>query len=239
MIDRLQKYTFLSVKIGALEFIGKMEANLKKSLEDYFTKHKLVKYKKGEIIWKPGDKLSNVGYIKSGFVRMYIVNENGQEVTIQFFKPILYFSVIYAYTNSENRYYYEAITPTEVYLAPAAETLEFFKNNNPVIVGLMKNIMTAFLDLIDQFSFLLSGNAYNRVAGMVMALAERAEEGPNYSKIDFGITHKLIASLTGLTRETVTLQMIRLEEEGIIINKSKKVFVLSWDKLKRAAKSGV
>jgi CRP-like cAMP-binding protein len=58
----------------------------------------------------------------------------------------------------------------------------------------------------------------------------------NYSTIDFGITHKLIASLTGLTRETVTLQMIRLEKEGIIVNKSKSVQVLNKEKLISAAK---
>lgn len=215
-----------------------MEIELRKSLEEYFLKHKVLRFKKGEIILKPGDKPRYVGYMKSGFVRMYTINENGQEVTVQFFKPILYMTTIYAYTDLENRYYFEAITPVEINVAPLDETLEFFKNNEKVVLGLMKNVMVAFLDVIDHFSFMLAGNAYNKVAKMVSDLAERsAYEGSNYSQIDFGITHKLIASLTGLTRETVTLQMIRLEREGIILNKSKKVFVLDKERLEDATRA--
>jgi CRP-like cAMP-binding protein len=114
--------------------------------------------------------------------------------------------------------------------APNQDMLDFLKANPEVGRELMDSVMAAFLDLITNTANLLAGNAYNRVALMVCSLTNKTEE------VNFGITHKLIASLTGLTRETVTLQMIKLEKEGIILNKSKSIQVLDKDKLIAAAK---
>jgi CRP/FNR family transcriptional regulator, cyclic AMP receptor protein len=214
-----------------------MEVNLKKKLEAFFSGYNLVKYRKGEIILRPGEKPNYIGFIKSGFVRMYTLSENGQEVTVQFFKPIFYFTMIFAALRVENRFYFEAMTPVEMYQAPIKDAMEFLEKNKEEMMTVFKIIMLTFIDLIDQVGVLLSGNAYNKVAAIVLSLSKRTEkEGAVYSKIDFGITHKLIASLTGLTRETVTLQMLRLEKEGLINNKSKRVEIIDLEGLIKAAK---
>ena len=49
--------------------------------------------------------------------------------------------------------------------------------------------------------------------------------------IKFKITHKLIASITGLTRETVTLQMLKLEKEGLIDNNKREIVILNMKKI--------
>ncbi len=214
-----------------------MDKNLKKKMENYFSDHNLVKYKKGEVILRPGEKPGYVGYIKSGYVRVYTLSENGQEITMQFFKPILYFTSIYALTGIENRFYFEAITPVEMYTASVNEVEELFVKNPELKDQVVNNILLSFVDLVEQMGVLLSGSAYNKVATMVSSLANRTVETiGHYEHIDFGITHKLIASLTGLTRETVTLQMLKLEKEGLIINKNKKVIVVDQEKLANATK---
>jgi CRP-like cAMP-binding protein len=82
----------------------------------------------------------------------------------------------------------------------------------------------------------MSGSSYNRVASTVATLSERAKAnlGP-YDKIDFPLTHKLIASLTGLTRETVTLHMLKLEKQGLINYERRKVTVVDKEGLRRAS----
>jgi CRP-like cAMP-binding protein len=199
-------------------------------LDVFFSKYPLKKFKKGEVILRPGKMSEKVGFIKTGYVRLYSTKDTGQEITMQFFKPTLYLTTIYALTGRENRFSFEAITPVEMREAPNQDMLDFLKANPEVGRELMDSVMAAFLDLITNTANLLAGNAYNRVALMVCSLTNKTEE------VNFGITHKLIASLTGLTRETVTLQMIKLEKEGIILNKSKSIQVLDKDKLIAAAK---
>ena len=213
-----------------------MDEKLIQNLEKFFSKYKTIKYSRGEIIAKPGEKLDFVGFIKSGYVRVYTLNDNGQEVTMQFFKPILYFTTIMAMTGIENRYYFEAVSSVEMYVCPKDEAVEYFKKDMEAGTGLVKSIMSAFLDLTDQIGYLLSGTAYNKIAAILVSLTNNRN---NSGKIDFGITHKMLASLTGLTRETVTLQMIKLDKAKIIQNKSKKVVVLNEERLKKIATGGI
>lgn len=216
-----------------------MDEKILQKLEGFFATKPLRKIRKGEIILKPGIISEKVGFIKSGYIRLYSTNESGQEITLQYFKPILYLTTIFALTGKENKFFLEAITHVEMYEVPNKEMLEYLKENPDVYQNLIENVMTAFLELITNSAYLLSGNAYTRVALMVNSLTAKKGgiiNGVYQPRNDFGITHKLIASLTGLTRETVTLQMIKLEKEGIIINKSKSVQVLDKQKLLNAAK---
>ena len=144
-----------------------MEIKLVEKLRNYFEKYKLVKFRKGEIILRPGEKPNYIGFIKSGYVRIYTLSESGQEVTMQFFKPIFYFTMIFGYGGIENRYYFEAITPVEMYMAPMAETKTFFTKNGETVRGILNGAMLTFVDLVEQMGSLLSGNAYSRVAAMV------------------------------------------------------------------------
>ena len=141
-----------------------------------------------------------------------------------------------AMTGIENRYYFEAVSSVEMYVCPKDEAVEYFKKDMEAGTGLVKSIMSAFLDLTDQIGYLLSGTAYNKIAAILVSLTNNRN---NSGKIDFGITHKMLASLTGLTRETVTLQMIKLDKAKIIQNKSKKVVVLNEERLKKIATGGI
>ena len=146
-----------------------MDEKLIQNLEKFFSKYKTIKYSRGEIIAKPGEKLDFVGFIKSGYVRVYTLNDNGQEVTMQFFKPILYFTTIMAMTGIENRYYFEAVSSVEMYVCPKDEAVEYFKKDMEAGTGLVKSIMSAFLDLTDQIGYLLSGTAYNKIASILVS----------------------------------------------------------------------
>jgi len=82
-----------------------MNLKNKKQIEKYFEKYKLQKYKKGEIIFRSGEDFPGICYIKSGYVRLYTVGKDGQEVTIQIFKPVFYLSLIRAISKYDSKYY--------------------------------------------------------------------------------------------------------------------------------------
>jgi CRP-like cAMP-binding protein len=215
--------------MGPEEYKGK--------LESFFSKCKLVKYKKGEILMRPGERPNYVGFSKSGFIKVYSLSESGQEVTLLFFRPVFYFTMVMQFARLDNKFYFEAITPVEMYQAPEEDVRKFFLENEDVFRSAMGIAIKGFMEQIEQMSFLLAGSAYSKVASIVGVLAYRSQKNTSaYAIIDFNITHKLIASLTGLTRETVTLQMLRLEKEGLIKGRNKKVEVLDKEGLLKAAK---
>jgi len=202
-----------------------MDKKFENNLQNFFSLHSLQKYKKGQIIIKPGEKPDFVGFIKSGYVRVYTLNESGQEITMSFFKPVLYFTTIYAMTGNTNKFYFEAITPVELWTAPIEDFMGYCKQNTEVSKAMMNKISNLFLNLVENTGRLLAGDSLSKVAMTVLSVSE--------GKADFALTHKMIASLTGLTRETVTLQMLKLEKLKLIDNKNRKVVILNLEGLEK------
>jgi len=62
---------------------------------------------------------------------------------------------------------------------------------------------------------------------------EFGEDRGKKRAVKFKITHKQIGSLTGLTRETVTLQMLKLEKAGLIDNDKREIVVEDMNKLRK------
>lgn len=204
-------------------------------LKAFFKKQKLISYRKGEVILKPGEELKGVGFVKSGFVRVFLKTKDGREITLPMFKPLFYFSFIYHLTGMENKYYFETITPVEMWVAPYKECLKFLKLNTAISFELFKEVLTCFMEITNNAQKLISGDAYEKVARLIIYLARRfGEEEDKTVKIKFFTTHKMIASITGLTRETVTIQILRLEKEGYIVNKGKRIVVKNIDKMEKA-----
>ena len=56
-------------------------------LKKFFAKFPSIKYPKGALIHKPGDKFTNIYYAKSGYVRIFTKN-GSQETTLNIFRPL-------------------------------------------------------------------------------------------------------------------------------------------------------
>ena len=194
-----------------------------KKLTNYFSKYPLKKYKKGEIILRPGEKPNYVGFIKSGFIRVYTLNESEQEITMSLFKPMLYFTTIFVMTEEVNKFYFESVSPVEMWMAPKNEFVDYCKKNGDICKDIMETIGKLFLNLVENTGKLLGTNSLGKVAMIITSIAD--------SKSHFALTHKMVASLTGLTRETVTLQMLKLEKMKLVDNSNRKVTILNRDGL--------
>jgi len=212
-----------------------MKEETKKKLIEFFSKFPLKKFKKGQVIFEPNDDFGGVYFVKSGYLRVYDVNKEGKESGIQLFRPLYFLSLISTKTGIKNRHYIEAMTPVEAWVMSKEEFEKHIQNNPKLYAEVCNALMEKFLDLTSYISHLVSGDAYTKVASLIYSMAD--EYGVTKNKevtIKFKITHKLIATLTGLTRETVTLQMLKLEKDGLIDNDRRQIVVQDMKVLKKA-----
>ena len=212
-----------------------MKEDTRKKLMEFFSKFPLKKFKKGQVLFEPNDDFGGIYFVKTGYLRVYDVNKEGKESGIQLFKPLYFLSLISAKTGIKNRHYIEALTPVEVWMVSKEDFEKHVKADPELYQDVCQALMEKFLDLTSYISQLVSGDAYTKVAGLIYSLA--GEYGISKNKqvtIKFKITHKLIATLTGLTRETVTLQMLKLEKDGLIDNDRRQIVVQDMKVLKKA-----
>ncbi len=198
-----------------------MENIVLEKLNSFFPHYPLQNYKKGSIVHHPGTKINKVAFVKSGFIKLYKIDGSGNEVTIDILKPGLYFTLIFALNNENNNYYFEAVTDLELWESPKEDVFEFLKVNPDVMFEIFKNVSTGFLELISSYELLSSGKAYNKVAGLVLRLAERSSlktlsPDPNKVMLNYKPSHQVISDMLGLSRETVSIELKKLSNDNVI-----------------------
>ena len=208
---------------------------INKKLEAFLIDYPLKKYKKGQVILETGQEVNSVYWTRSGYAWTYDLDDMDREVGIQIFQPLEFLSILSVKTGNKSRHNVESLTPVEVWVIPKNDFEKFLKNNEEVAKAIDLEVAEKFLDLTDYISQLVSGDAYKKVAGYLYNLAK--EFGVNRGgkiNVKFKITHRLIASMTGLTRETVTLQMLKMEKKRLIDNEKRQVTILDRNKLKES-----
>jgi CRP/FNR family cyclic AMP-dependent transcriptional regulator len=204
-------------------------------IKNFFSQFPSKKFPKGQIVLKPGDKFENVYFMKSGFARAYTVTPKGEN-TINLFKPLFIMSVIHFITDHKNDYYFQTITPTEVYVAPYSEFKKFLESDKTLSSTIMDFFLISLLNYFVNQGNIINGNAQNKIASVLLQLTHDYGDIKNSKLVvNFPATHRVIANLVGLTRETTSVQMSKLQKVGVINTKRTQFVVNDLEKLKALA----
>jgi len=195
-------------------------------LEQFFKTARLLHYKKRDIIQQAHDTTSSVFYIKSGYLRVYRISEQGEELTVTILKPGDFFPLTYGISMTSNPYYLEAITSLELWKAQQELFLAFVKSNPDVLYDLTSRILIKFDGALSRIEYLIFSNAYIKVATTLLICAKKFGEPIDESVVvQVPLTHHDIATLVGITRETTSLEIKKLEKKGYL-GKKGKLFVI-------------
>ena len=203
-------------------------------LNNFFSKFKKHHYKKGEVILRAGDSPQGVYFIDKGYVKDYTISKEGEELTLIIFKPEDFFPIRWVFNNTSNSHYFEAMTAVEIWRCPKEEFINFMVANPKIFFELTSHIATRLGGVMQRMEYLAFGNAYQKVASIIMICAERfGEKKENGWIIHIPLTHKDIAMLVGMTRETVSIEIKKLERDGIIGYHGRLLFVKNMARLRK------
>lgn len=205
-----------------------------KILKTLFVSSHSIFYRKGEIIIRPDDTPQGVYFLVKGFVKFYCVSREGGELIFLIFKRGDFFPARFAITNEPITYYYETMTPVEVKRVPTESFRLFLKQHPDVLYGITASMMNRLRIVFERMQHLAYGSAYEKVASILyMFSQEYGKKERGGVSITVPLTHKDIAFLIGLTRETVSLEMGILSEKKLISHVGKLVVVKNPQKLRQ------
>ena len=210
-----------------------MNQKMKIEIETFLKKYKLVKYKKGQILVRPDDNFGKIILEKTGFTRVYKTTEDEREISWPILKPMWLYSLITAIGDKKNEYYVETVTKMEAWVVPVDEFLNFLETKKIDKEEIYKSVISELVELSEKIEQLVLADAYTKVAILINELTINfgKKEGSE-TIIDFNIPHRVMASITGLTRETVTLQILKMQKDKILYNKGRSMVIKDIKRLK-------
>ncbi len=225
--------------------MSQQETHLSK-LNQFFLQYPAKSLDKSQSVLKVDSKLSHILFLTDGFVRQYAVSKQGQEFTLNIFEPFSFFPLNLAFHREVNPYYFEAFSPIKFNQAPIADVEKFIQKNPDVLFDLIHRITSGLNGMLYRMESLMFGSAKQKVAAALSICAARFGASHDQNKqcshdevpadqvrlVDFELTHQQIAFMTGLTRETVSVEMGKLREEGLVNYKQQRICLLKPKKLK-------
>jgi len=208
-----------------------MDVKISTKLQAFFTQYKQQRYRKGEILIRAGDEPQEVFYLKKGIVRQYAISKDGEEQTLNLYKPTSFFPLMWAVNDTPNTYYFEAVVDVEVHRSPKEQVIKFLKKEPEVMYDLISRLYKGVHGLLTRIEYLQSGDAYTKVIYALLNASYRFGEQKSNTSVHLRITHREIAALTGLTKETISRECTKLEEKGLIKNTNHIVLIKDIQKL--------
>lgn len=206
-----------------------MEPEIQKLLYSFFDKFELKLFVKGKTIINP--KNDKIFFLTKGVVKMLGLSKKREDLTLNIYNAYSLFPLSLIF-NIQNKYAFKSLTETQGYFAPKKDFAKFIMKNPTVLFDLLKRIYQGLDGFFLLSEALLSGDAFYRVLTQLIIYARRfGQKNQNAITFDWHLTHHQLASQTGLARESVTRQIKKLQDKGLIGYSGKKLFIYNLLKL--------
>jgi len=192
-------------------------------------------FKKHAILLYQGEAPRTAFVLLKGTVKVYSINGAGEEQVVDFHSQHDVFPASWLFGKaSTTLYYYEALTDCEV-LTVARDQLQQILIANPLCVHHMLDYYaTSYVSTLMRVTALEQSRAREKIMFTLYYLLFRygREVRPGIFVVGLSLTHAVIASLVGLTRETTTTELSKLRREGVVTYRSH-TYTVSKPKLER------
>ena len=194
-----------------------MNKNKTKELDTFYKQFQIRHYKKGEMLIRADDDPQGIFCLTKGYVRQYVISEIGSELTHHIRKPVSYFPFVWAINGTPNLHYFEALTAVEVGRAPRDQVVDFIKDKPTLLFDLMSEMLEENAETLDRVEHLVFSDAYRKVISILLYIGKHFGEKIHGSiAIYYRFTQQDIATLVGVSRETASIQIVKLEKTGLI-----------------------
>lgn len=192
-------------------------------------------YRKGDIINREGDKITNFKYLKSGLVKLYRTTNSGVEQVITVTRPFEFVSNLSIFSGEKYRYSVSALEDSVVCII----NLDFIKNlflkNGAFSMQLMTRMAGINEKIISQTLDLRQKNLVGRIAYILLYFSR---EIYNSRIFDLPLSRKEIADYIGMSTANVIRTLSDFRKEGILKVYGKTIEVSDIKKVEMLSEKG-
>jgi CRP/FNR family cyclic AMP-dependent transcriptional regulator len=190
------------------------------ALQKFISKYPVKKFERDQVIICQDDLPEFIYVIKKGYVKGYDINSQGSEQLVWFGSPGDIFPNTALFAESPmSQLFFSSFSRLEAYCVDRAALNEFLIQDKEALMAVTQKMTASMKDLVDRLNAVEKPRADEKIVHTLLFLADRFAERRhkgNMRKITLPFTQQDLASLVGLTRETVAKELKRLKDERYI-----------------------
>lgn len=190
-------------------------------------------YKKGDRIFKTGDKADKLYIVCSGKMKIYRYLTDGREQILYIYSSGDFVGAFNLLKEDEYKYNAEALEDTIIITLSKSKFDEIAMKNPKITLKILEKAYERIRwaeDLVDRLS---SHNADSKVASLLLnMIRDFGEETKEGTLLNLFMNREDMGNYTGVSRETMTRKLLNFQELGYIdLIGNKKILILDKEKL--------
>lgn len=203
------------------------------SLAQLLKEARVKHFPKGQIIQYEGDEVRDVFVVKKGIVKVYDIDDQGNEKVLHIIKsPALFPFAFFSGSSATTNWFYGALTDCDAHVLQQSTLRKRVEADSHLAITLIENFSEDVHELLVRLSSLGKTTKHDKllVALRFLAVRHATQRPSGWWRVQFPANHQLLADLVGVTRESVAVVMKELQDKKIIRNP--RVTILEIDKEK-------
>jgi CRP-like cAMP-binding protein len=192
-------------------------------------------YRESQVIIQAFDRGAELFLILSGSVKVSIEDRDGREIILTVVYPPDFFGEISLWDNKTRTANVSALESTQVICIEKDPFLLLIRQNPDITLRFLSALSARLRETDEKLMHMAYGDAYEKVSRTLVELyakeGETAEDGTPY--INDRFTRQEIASLSGVSRETVSRSLGAFIQAGILKIGDNRIYILNSDRLKK------
>ena len=222
----------MSENLWHLKSCGLFERLTDEQVERIESQSQARSFARGELVYLPSDSSHSVMLLTSGRIKLYHLTSEGKQALLGFIEPGEIFGELAAFQGGPHEEFAEAMEKSTVILIPRDVLQSLMEEHAQVAIGVTKLMGLRRHRLERRLKSLLFRSNRERLIHLLLELTEKYG-APNNQGIQIGLklSHQELANIIGSTRETVTVLLGELQQEGVLTISRRQIFITNMPEL--------
>jgi CRP/FNR family transcriptional regulator len=173
--------------------------------------------KKGTTIVTPDHPIEALFLLKQGQVRLYRMNQNGKQFTVDILVDGNIFGETSTLSLTDDQIYAEAMVDTYLCTISREQFEQFIEQNPKIALKFITILSTRLKELYSLSEKIALSDVRYRILYLLLKLSEKTgKRKKDWQTIEMKLTHQDLANMIGSTRETTSAVIGKLKKEGYI-----------------------
>jgi len=189
----------------------------------------------GDLLLRQHTPFQSIIYLRSGYVKEFVINENSPDQIAQVIKPMSYIGLQSLFTDEVSAFSYKSITNIEVCYIQSKTFNSLIKMNGEFAMEILIAVSNETLSNQKRILGLNQKQIFGKVADIIIYLSHQVYESDQF---DLHLSRSELSEMITSTRESVTRALLWFQQEGIIRMEKGRVEILDITRLEEISKKG-